>query len=85
MWHYRGMAKMRVSTTVDADLLARARKVHGGRTDASMVEAALEALLAQHRSAEIDAAYRRAYRDAPVDEPDEWGDLAAFLDAAARR
>ena len=76
---------MRVSTTVDADLLARARRVHGGRTDASLVEAALEALLAQHRPAEIDAAYLRAYRDAPISEHDEWGDLAAFLDAAARR
>ena len=79
------MAKVRVSTTVDADLLARARETHAGRTDASLVEAALKALLRQHRSAEIDAAYRRAYRDAPVDEPDEWGDLAAFVDAAARR
>lgn len=79
------MAKVRVSTTVDADLLARARSIYSGRTDASLVEAALEALLKQHRSAEIDAAYLRAYRDTPVDEIDEWGDLAAFADAAARR
>ncbi len=79
------MAKVRVSTTVDADLLARARKIFSGRTDASLVEAALEALLQQHRSAEIDAAYLRAYRDTPVDQRDDWGDLAAFADAAARR
>ena len=79
------MPKVRVSTTVDADLLARAREVCSGRTDASLVEAALEALLRQHRSAEIDAAYLRAYRDTPVDETDEWGDLASFADAAARR
>lgn len=79
------MAKIRVSTTVDADLLARAREIHSGRTDASLLEAALEALLHQHRSAEIDAAYLSAYRDTPVDEPDGWGDLATFADAAARR
>lgn len=79
------MPKVRVSTTVDADLLARAREIYSGRTDASLVEAALQALLHQHRSAEIDAAYLRAYRDAPVDEPDDWGDLTAFADAAARR
>ena len=34
----------------------------------------------QHREAEIDAAYE-AYDRHPLDEPDEWGDLAAFLDA----
>ena len=79
------MPRVRVSTTVDADLLARARTICSGRTDASMVEAALEALLHEHRSAEIDAAYLRAYRDTPVDETDEWGDLASFADAAARR
>lgn len=79
------MAKARVSTTVDAELLARARKAHSGRTDASLVEAALEALLRQQRAAEVDAAYLRAYRETPVDTRDEWGDLASFLDAAARR
>jgi hypothetical protein len=30
---------------------------------------------------EIDAAYV-AYDEHPLDEPDEWGDLASFLDAA---
>ncbi len=34
----------------------------------------------QHRDAEIDAAYE-AYDRHPLDEPDEWGDLAAFLNA----
>lgn len=79
------MAKVRVSTTVDADLLDRARKAHAGQTDASLVEAALEALLRQHRAAEVDAAYLRAYREKPANTPDEWGDLTTFLDAAARR
>ena len=43
---------------------------------------ALGALLACHRSAEIDASYA-AYDEQPLDEPDEWGDLASFRRAAA--
>ena len=46
-----------------------------------MIEA-LRALLAQHRSAEVDASYA-AYDEHPIDEPDEWGDLASFRAAAA--
>lgn len=76
--------RVRLSTTVDADLLAAAREVHGGTTDASVVEAALEALLREHRRAVVDREYQRAYRDHPVDQPDDWGDLSDFLDAAAR-
>lgn len=78
------MAKVRVSTTVDAELLARARRLHAGQTDASMLEAALEALLREHREAAVDRAYLQAYREHPVEAGDEWGDLASFLDAAAR-
>ena len=37
-------------------------------------------LMPQNREAEIDAAYE-AYDRHPLDEPDDWGDLAAFLDA----
>jgi hypothetical protein len=36
------------------------------------------------RAAEIDAAYA-AYEERPLDEPDEWGDLASFRDAAVPR
>ena len=75
------MARVRVSTTVDADLLAKARQARAGSTDASLLDEALAALLARHRSAEIDAAYR-AYDRHPLDEPDEWGDLASFREAA---
>lgn len=78
------MAKVRVSTTVDATLLERARSLHAGPTDASMLEAALEALLREHRESEVDRAYLEAYRRIPVDVRDEWGDLSTFLDAAAR-
>lgn len=78
------MAKVRLSTTVDGELLSRARKLHAGPTDASLLEAALEALLRQHREAEIDRDYLRAYQEQPVETRDEWGGLTSFLDKAAR-
>lgn len=83
MWHNHGMARVRVSTTVDEQLLARARALGGGSTDAALLDAALAALLASNRAEEIDAAYA-AYDERPLDEPDEWGNLAAFLDAARK-
>lgn len=43
---------------------------------------ALRALLARHRAREIDATYA-AYDEHPLDEPDEWGDLQSFREAAA--
>ncbi len=81
--HTCGMTRIRLSTTVDRDLLQRAREVAGAATDASLIDQALGALLAQHRAAEIDSAYEAAYQEHPIDEPDEWGDLASFRDAAA--
>lgn len=77
------MAKVRISTTVDAELIAAARAVRDG-TDASLVEDALRAYLATHRAAEIDAAYAEAYRQHPLEEPDEWGDLASFHETMGR-
>ena len=82
LWHNGGMARVRVSTTVDERLLARARRSRSTATDAALLDEALEALLARHRAAEIDASYS-AYDTHPLDEPDEWGDLASFLKAAA--
>ncbi len=76
------MARTRLSTTVNTDLLADARRVRSGVTDAALIDAALEALLARHRAAELDASYA-AYDEHPLDEPDEWGDLASFRKAAA--
>ena len=76
------MARVRISTTVDDALLEQARALDGGGTDASIMDAALRALLARHRAAEVDAAYA-AYDEHPIDEPDEWGDLASFHDAVA--
>jgi len=71
-----------VSTTVDEELLAKARGIRGGTTDAALLDEALHALLARHRAAEIDSAYT-AYDEHPISEPDEWGDLASFRAAAA--
>ncbi len=82
VWHNCGMARTRLSTTVNTDLLADARRVRSGGTDAALIDAALEALLARHRAAELDASYA-AYDEHPLDEPDEWGDLASFRKAAA--
>lgn len=48
-----------------------------------MVDEALRALVERHRSAEIDASYA-AYDRHPLDEPDEWGDLSSFREAAGR-
>ena len=76
------MARERVSTTVDGDLLAEARTLRAGANDAALFDAALTALVRSSRSAEIDAAYA-AYDESPMDEPDEWGDLGSSRNAAA--
>jgi len=62
---------------VDANLLESARSVRAGSTDAALIDAALDAFLSRHRAAEVDASYA-AYDEHPLDEPDEWGDLASF-------
>jgi len=76
------MARTRISTTVDAALLDAARRARAGVPDSGLVDEALSALLSRHRGAEIDARYA-AYDAHPVDEADEWGDLASFRRAAA--
>jgi hypothetical protein len=69
-WHACGMARTRISTTVDADLLSRARRSRSGVADSALIDEALDALLARQRAAEIDAAYA-AYDKHPLDENDE--------------
>jgi Bacterial antitoxin of type II TA system, VapB len=76
------MARIRLSTTVDQALLAEARRLRRGATDAALVDEALAALLARHRAAEIDASYA-AYDQHALDAPDAWGDLASFREGAA--
>jgi hypothetical protein len=67
---------------VDATLLADARGLRSGVSDAVLIDEALTALLSRHRAAEVDAGYA-AYDEHPLDEPDAWGDLASFRRAAA--
>jgi Post-segregation antitoxin CcdA len=76
-----GMARVRVSTTVDKALLNEARDVRSNLPDSALIDEALAALVARHRALEIDAAYT-AYDMHPLEEPDEWGDLASFRRAA---
>ncbi len=78
------MNRIRLSTTVSAELLASARAINTGATDAAIIDSALEALLARHRDAEVDAAYA-AYDHTPLDVPDEWGDLASWRRAAGAK
>ncbi len=76
------MNRTRLSTTVDAELLSTARSVRSGLADAALIDEALAALLLRYRAAEVDASYS-AYDEHPANEPDEWGDLASFRQAAA--
>jgi len=76
-----GMARERVSTTVDGELLASARGLRGWTNDAALLDAALKALVADHRATQIDASYR-AYDEHPLSDVDEWGDLESFREAA---
>ena len=75
------MTRVRVSTTVDRDLLAGARRARHELPDSALLDEALAALLARHRTVEIDAAYA-AYDEHPIETKDEWGDLGSFREAA---
>jgi|SRR5271168_4194378 len=81
-WHNDGMRRVRVSTTVDEGRLSSARRLRPNITDAALLDEALEALIGRHRAVEIDESYA-AYDVHPIDELDEWGDLASFREAAA--
>ena len=83
LWHSRSMTRIRVSTTVDRELLEQARDLNNGGNDASLLDAALSAFVAANRRTEIDEAYA-AYETQPLDGADEWGDLASFHDAASK-
>jgi hypothetical protein len=75
------MARTRISTTVDAELLASVRRSRSGVADSKLIDEALAALLERQRAAQIDAAYA-AYDAHPLDERDDWGDLASFRASA---
>ena len=76
------MSRVRVSTTVDGDLLAEARRIRTQSNDATLIDEALRSLITSNRSGEIDATYA-AYDQFPVDDPDDWGSLDEFRSAAA--
>lgn len=81
LWYKNGIARVRISTTVDEQLLSAARETRSGLNDSALIDEALGALLARNRALEIDAAYA-AYDRLPLDADDEWGDLASFRAAA---
>lgn len=85
LWHTHAMTRIRISTTVDSDLLNTARSARGGVNDARLLDEALGLLVAQHQRAEIDAAIAQGYARHPIDEPDEWGNLVEFIDAVRAR
>lgn len=62
----------------------RARRVGPNTTDAALVDAALEAVVARHRREEIDAQYAVS-DEIPLDTPDEWGDLQSWHEAIDKR
>ena len=76
------MPRVRISTTVDEATLTAARGLGFGN-DAAVIDAALAALVAAHRRAEIDASYA-IYEQIPLSAPDEWGDLESFMDSVDR-
>jgi hypothetical protein len=80
-WYQHGMARVRVSTTVDEELLATARLARSGLADSALIDEALVALVSRNRAVEVDAAYA-AYDRIPLDASDEWGNLASFRPAA---
>ncbi len=77
------MARTRISTTVDEELLGEARRVSDTKNDAALLDLLLTLFLKEHRRAEIDKQYE-AYDRIPLDTPDAWGDLKSFMEAAER-
>jgi hypothetical protein len=81
LWYGHAMPRVRVSTTVDQELLQSARRLRSELADSALIDEALGAFVSRHREVEIDAAYA-GYDEHPLDEVDEWGDLASFRSVA---
>ena len=84
MWRGHGRTRSRINLVVDSELLDKARKYCGLKRDEEVIDAALKAFVVQRRNAEIDEAYVAAYDTHPFDEPDEWGNLISFGQAAEK-
>jgi len=54
-----------------------------GLNDARLIDKALNALVANHRSSEIDNSYS-VYEGLPISSEDDWGDLQSFREAAGK-
>ncbi len=64
-WHSHGMARTRISTTVDGDRLARARRLFGG-PDSELIDRALVLLLRRlDAEREVAAITAAPYEDDP--------------------
>ena len=74
------MTRVRLSTTVDGDLLEQVRQLDTDKNDATLVDEAMTALLRSRRRAEIDTQFE-VYDRLPLSTPDAWGDLESWLDA----
>lgn len=79
LWHTHAMPRIRVSTTVDGELLETARQYMQGAKDAELLDEALRLLVAREHRSEIDRQIRDGYDRHPIDEPDEWGSLADWV------
>ncbi len=77
------MSRTKLSTTVDDELLRRARRALPSRTDAALLDEALAALLRQQRLAEKIDASCVIYERHPLAEADAWGDLESFREVAS--
>jgi len=77
------MGRTRISTTVNQDILEKARSLNVGLNDAALIDLALHALVSNFRASEIDAEYS-AYDSSPVDSEDDWGNLYSFREAAGK-
>jgi hypothetical protein len=75
--------RVRINTSVDRALLERARRARPGVSDAELIDEALTMLPGRDDVNDLDWAYARAYAAHPLDEPDEWGNLASFRDVVA--
>lgn len=84
VWHDNGMTRARISTTVDGEVLDDLRRLRSGVPDSALVDEALLMLYKALRGEEIDRQIREAYARHPLDEPDEWGSLAAWVEAAGK-
>lgn len=77
------MARTRITTTVDETILNKARSLNDGVNDATLIDQALNALIASNRTSEIDKTHS-AYDEYPIDTEDDWVNLQSFREAAAK-